>query len=104
MKKCIFFFKIFSLVLCLSFKYQATAQDYVPNEIIVKIKDDTNMGITYKSLSKGITQSSVSRDIGSLLGISDKISSSEVLFSEQFVEQSIAVSSSKYQNQLKFQE
>lgn len=95
MKKCIFFFKIFSLVLCLSFKYQATAQDYVPNEIIVKIKDDTNMGITYKSLSKGITQSSASRDIGSLLGISDKISSSEVLFSEQFVEQSIAVAGIK---------
>ena len=101
MKKCIFFFKVFSLVLCLSFKHQATAQDYVPNEIIVKIKDDTNMGITYKSLSKGITQSSASRDIGSLLGISDKISSSEVLFSEQFVEQSIAVSGLKYQNQLR---
>ena len=89
MKKYILFFKIFFLVLCLSFKHQATAQDYVPNEIIVKIKDDTNMSITYKSLSKGITQSSASRDIGALLGISDKISSSEVLFSEQFVEQSL---------------
>jgi subtilisin family serine protease len=91
MKKCIFFFKIFSLVLCLSFKYQATAQDYVPNEIIVKIKDDTNMGITYKSLSKGITNSISTIDIGELLNISNKISSSEILFSEKLVQKSITL-------------
>jgi subtilisin family serine protease len=95
MKKCIFFFKIFFLFLCLSFKYQVTAQDYVPNEIIVKIKDDTNMGITYKSLSKGITQSSASRDVGSLLGIGDKISSSKVLFSENMVETSTQLNKNK---------
>ncbi len=89
MKKYILFFKFISLILCLSSEHKLNAQEYVPNEIIVKIKDDTNMGITYKSLSKGITQSSASRDIGALLGISDKISSSEVLFSEQFVEQSL---------------
>jgi len=87
---------ILSLVLTLStlviFSQKVKSQalnNYAPNEIIVKLKDDTNMGIIYRSRAKGIGQSTSQRDIGALLGISDKVKSTEVLFSEEFVLESI---------------
>jgi len=95
MKKYITFFKFVSLILCLSVELNAYAQDYVPNEIIVKIKDDTNMGVTYRSLSRGITQSTTTVDVGSLLGISNKLSSSEILFEQEFVDKSVKIASDK---------
>ena len=73
---------------------QAISNDtkYLPNELILKLKDDVDMGIQYRSRSKGVTQSTSQKDIGALLGIADKVDSAELLFSEEFVEQSISLS------------
>lgn len=73
---------------------QAISNDakYLPNELILKLKDDVDMGVQYRSRSKGVTQSTSQKDIGALLGIADKVDSAELLFSEEFVEQSISLS------------
>ena len=103
--------KVFlSLVLILStsvtFSQNVKVQalnNYAPNEIIVKLKDDTNMGIVYRSRAKGISQSTSQKDISALLGISDKVESTEVLFSEEFVEKSIQLKRERQLRQARLQ-
>lgn len=77
--------------------------NYTPNEIIVKLKDDTNMGIVYRSRAKGTSQSTSQKDIGALLGISDKVESTEILFSEEFVEKSIELKRDRQLRQARLQ-
>ena len=103
--------KVFlSLVLILStsvtFSQNVKVQalnNFAPNEIIVKLKDDTNMGIVYRSRAKGISQSTSQKDIVALLGISDKVESTEVLFSEEFVEKSIELKRDRQLRQARLQ-
>ncbi len=91
-----------SAIFAQNVKVQAL-NNYAPNEIIVKLKDDTNMGIVYRSRVKGVSQSTSQKDIGALLGISDKVESSEVLFSEEFVEKSIQLKRERMQRQARLQ-
>ena len=65
--------------------------NYAPGELIVKLKDDVDAGIKYKSTSKGISHTSVSKDIGLLLNLGSKIDKYEALFSEEAVQRSLAL-------------
>ncbi|UFH35598.1 S8 family serine peptidase [Flavobacterium acetivorans] len=58
--------------------------NFVPGKIIVKLKDNVNAKVSYTS--KGI--GSTSENIGKLLGIEGKVSSSTVMFTQQSVEKS----------------
>lgn len=60
--------------------------NFVPGEIIVKLKDNVETSVTYNSRGVGSTQT----DIGKLLGIQDKVSKTDVLFSEKSVQNSVA--------------
>ena len=85
---------ILALLVCgLSFSQkrspQADLMNYVPGELIIKLKDEASTGVTYKSASKGIKTSIVSKNIGDLIGLSSKIDSYEALFSEETVDLSI---------------
>lgn len=105
MKKIVFAL-VFTLTTSVAFSQNVKVQalnNYAPNEIIVKLKDDTNMGIVYRSRVKGVSQSTSQKDIGALLGISDKVESSEVLFSEEFVEKSIQLKRERMQRQARLQ-
>ena len=65
--------------------------NYAPGELIVKLRDDVDAGIKYKSTSKGISHTSVSKDIGLLLNLGSKIDKYEALFSEEAVQRSLAL-------------
>ena len=85
---------ILALLVCgLSFSQkrspQADLMNYVPGELIIKLKDEASTGVTYKSASKGIKTSIVSKNIGDLIGLNSKIDSYEALFSEETVDLSI---------------
>ena len=56
--------------------------NFAPGELIVKLKDDVDAGVKYKSSSKGIYRTSVSKDIAALLNLGSKIDKYEALFSE----------------------
>lgn len=65
--------------------------NYIPGELIVKLKDGVDAGITYKSASKGIANTTVSKNIGILIGLDSKVESYEALFSDETVEKSIGL-------------
>lgn len=98
---------ILALLVCgLSFSQkrspQADLMNYVPGELIIKLKDEASTGVTYKSASKGIKTSFVSKNIGDLIGLSSKIDSYEALFSEETVDLSIQLlAKSKLNKQIK---
>lgn len=98
---------ILALLVCaLSFSQkrspQADLMNYVPGELIIKLKDEASTGVTYKSASKGIKTSFVSKNIGDLIGLSSKIDSYEAMFSEETVDLSIQLlAKSKLNKQIK---
>ena len=68
---------------------QAILEDlnnFKPGELIVKLKDNVDAGITYSESGKALS----SFNIGELLGIEDKIESSSVMFHQKAIEASIA--------------
>lgn len=65
---------------------QQDLNNYEPGELIVKLKDNIDAGISYQSNGKAIS----SFDIGELLGIENKIASSSVMFHQKSIEASIA--------------
>ena len=57
--------------------------EYEPGQLIVKLKDDISAGITYgdnNNTKSGIARNEINKDIGKILGISQKIKKQEVLF------------------------
>jgi subtilisin family serine protease len=88
MKKLLFLLLISSQVLFAQDRDPRTDQfNFVPGQLIVQLKEHIDAEITYKSSGVGTTQ----KDIGTLLGIGDKVSKAKVLFSEKTVLKSISM-------------
>jgi hypothetical protein len=68
--------------------------NFAPGKIIVKLKDNVNAKVSYTSKGVGST----SENIGKLLGIEKKVSSSTVMFSQQSVEKSTMRKQSGYKD------
>ena len=64
---------------------QQDLMNFKPGELIVKLKDQVDAGVTYTENGKAISDF----NIGELLGIEDKIESSEVMFHKKGIEASI---------------
>ena len=65
---------------------QQDLMNFEPGELIVKLKDNVDAGVTYSESGKALS----SFNIGELLGIEDKIESSSVMFHQKAIEASIA--------------
>ena len=65
---------------------QQDLMNFEPGELIVKLKDNVEAGVTYAENGKAIS----SFNIGELLNIEDKVASSEVMFHQKSIEGSIA--------------
>ena len=65
---------------------QSDQFNFVPGELIVKLKDNVDAKVYYSKSGKAMS----SFNIGELLGIDDKITSHEVLFHQKSIEASIA--------------
>ena len=64
---------------------QQDMMNFEPGELIVKLKDNIDAGITYAENGKAMS----SFNIGELLGIEDKIESSSVMFHQKAIEASV---------------
>ncbi|MDB4205523.1 S8 family serine peptidase, partial [Polaribacter sp.] len=64
---------------------QRDLMNFEPGELIVKLKDNLDAGITYAKNGKATS----SFNIGNLLGISDKVKSSTMMFHQKSIEASI---------------
>jgi len=64
---------------------QQDLMNFEPGELIVKLKDNVDAGVTYLGNGKAMS----SFNIGELLGIEDKIESSSVMFHQRSIESSI---------------
>ena len=64
---------------------QQDLMNFEPGELIVKLKDNVDAGVTYAENGKAMS----SFNIGELLGIEDKIESSSVMFHQKAIEASI---------------
>jgi subtilisin family serine protease len=60
--------------------------DFVPGKIIVKLKDDVNTKTSYNAKGQGTAKVNV----GELLGITSKVASTKVMFTEKIILKSIA--------------
>jgi subtilisin family serine protease len=65
---------------------QQDLMSFEPGELIVKLKDNLEAGVTYAENGKAIS----SFNVGELLNIEDKVASSEVMFHQKSIEASIA--------------
>jgi len=65
---------------------QQDLMNFEPGELIVKLKDNVEAGVTYAENGKAIS----SFNVGELLNIDDKVASSEVMFHQKSIEASIA--------------
>ena len=65
---------------------QQDLMNFEPGELIVKLKDNVDAGITYAENGKAVS----SFNIGELLSIEDKVASSKVMFHQKGIEASIA--------------
>jgi len=64
---------------------QQDLMNFEPGELIVKLKDNVDAGVTYLGNGKAMS----SFNIGELLGIEDKIESSSVMFYQKSIEASV---------------
>ena len=64
---------------------QQDLMNFEPGELIVKLKDNVEAGVTYAENGKAIS----SFNVGELLNIEDKVASSEVMFHQKSIEASI---------------
>ena len=65
---------------------QQDLNNFEPGEIIVKLKDNVEAGISYSQNGKATS----SFNVGALLGIEEKVASSKVMFHQKGIEASIA--------------
>ena len=64
---------------------QQDLMNFEPGELIVKLKDNVEAGVSYQPNGKAISDF----NIGELLNIEDKVASSEVMFHQKAIEASI---------------
>ena len=87
MKNIILFFLFTNILLAQTPPaVQQDLMNFEPGEIIVKLKDNVDVGITYAENGKAVS----SFNIGELLSIEDKVASSKVMFHQKGIEASIA--------------
>ena len=60
--------------------------NFEPGELIVKLKDDVDAGVSYQPNGKAVSDF----NIGELLGVEEKIASSKVMFHQSSIESSIS--------------
>ena len=65
---------------------QQDLMNFEPGELIVKLKDDVDAGVSYQPNGKAVSDF----NIGELLGIEEKIASSKVMFHQSSIESSIS--------------
>ena len=86
MKNIILFFLFSSTLLAQTpIAVQQDLNNFEPGELIVKLKDNVDAGVTYTENGKAIS----SFNLGELLNIEDKVASSEVMFHQKAIEASI---------------
>ena len=66
---------------------QQDLMNFEPGELIVKLKDNVEAGVTYRLKME---RPSLVFNVGELLNIEDKVASSEVMFHQKSIEASIA--------------
>ena len=80
MKNIILFFLFSSTLLAQTpIAVQQDLNNFEPGELIVKLKDNVDAGVTYAENGKAIS----SFNVGELLNIEDKVASSEVMFHQK---------------------
>ena len=65
---------------------QQDLMNFEPGELIVKLKDDVDAGVSYQPNGKAVSDF----NIGELLGVEEKIASSKVMFHQSSIESSIS--------------
>ena len=65
-----------------SMNWPIEAEEFMPGELIVKLKDNVDAGVTYAENGKAMS----SFNVGEFLGIEEIIDSSEVLFRKEFID------------------
>ena len=65
---------------------QQDLMNFEPGELIVKLKDDVDAGVSYQPNGKAVSDF----NIGELLGVEEKIASSKVMFHQNSIESSIS--------------
>lgn len=85
---------LFGVLFSISAQSKKPTEDlfnFVPGQIIVKLKDDVKAKVTYDALGKGTAQV----DVAALLGIAKKVKSTNMLFTEKAILRSIELKRKK---------
>ncbi|MDA0888355.1 MAG: S8 family serine peptidase [Bacteroidetes bacterium] len=75
--------------------------NFVPGELIVKLKDDVDAGIVYASVGqtppagKLVAKNSISKEVSRIIGLDAAVKSQEALFSKESVDNSIRLKQQK---------
>jgi hypothetical protein len=75
--------------------------NFVPGELIVKLKDDVDAGVVYASVDKAppagklVAKNSISKEVSRIIGLEAAVKSQEVLFSKESVDNSIRLKQQK---------
>ena len=75
--------------------------NFVPGELIVKLKDDVDAGVVYASVGQAppagklVAKNSISKEVSRIIGLEAAIKSQEVLFSKESVDNSILLKQQK---------
>jgi len=86
MKKLLMLLLFTNIMYAQSTRVNRNLIKFTPGELIVKLKDNINAGVTYAKSG----EASTNLNIGELLGIEEKITSTKVLFHEKSIKASIA--------------
>ncbi|MDG1042570.1 MAG: S8 family serine peptidase [Flavobacteriaceae bacterium] len=75
--------------------------NFVPGELIVKLKDDVDAGVVYASVGQApaagklVVKNSISKEVSRIIGLEAAVKSQEVLFSKESVDNSIRLKQQK---------
>jgi subtilisin family serine protease len=75
--------------------------NFVPGELIVKLKDDVDAGVVYASVDKAppagklVAKNTISKEVSRIIGLDAAVKSQEALFSKESVDNSIRVKQQK---------
>ena len=75
--------------------------NFVPGELIVKLKDDVDAGVVYVSVGQAppagklVVKNSISKEVSRIIGLEAAVKSQEVLFSKESVDNSIRLKQQK---------
>ena len=75
--------------------------NFVPGELIVKLKDDVDAGVVYASVGQAppagklVAKNTISKEVSRIIGLDAAVKSQEVLFSKESVDNSIRLKQQK---------